>query len=257
MLPAAGQCRMMMMSGTTANPGTQHAHDFWPCGAFNSARSTSILRRCGRDIASTPPKANPARQSSRRRKNEHDQQDGAHHLRRTQTEYHALHGAQPRQAEFKPDAEHQEHHAEFGQMAGLRRIGYPASAFGLSQCDNEIARSPQAQDAAQHHHAYAAASKLTAGVTSWSCVCFKQQSLSYPDNASTRPSFQNFTAQIPLHISHTAIIPAMNKAISAAHAHSIWRAKCSASKPPQYRRSATHRRIFPARARHHLSCEGG
>ena len=64
----------------------------------------------------------------------------------------ALHGAQPRQAEFEADAEHQEHHAEFGDIPGLRRIGNPAHGMRPDQdAHDEVAQHDrQMEQAAQH-----------------------------------------------------------------------------------------------------------
>jgi hypothetical protein len=41
-------------------------------------------------------------------------------------EHDALHAVQPRQREFEADAEHQEHHAELGQVARLLGVRHPA-----------------------------------------------------------------------------------------------------------------------------------
>ncbi len=85
----------------------------------------------------------------------HDQHHGRGNLRRTQPEHQTLHRAQTRQAEFEADAEHQEHHAEFGQMPRLRRIGYPAQGVRADHdADQQISEHcGQVQNAAQHHHA--------------------------------------------------------------------------------------------------------
>ncbi len=55
-----------MISGTTARSwNSSTPMIFWPWGVLNSARSTSILLTIAvEDIASTPPSARPARQSS-------------------------------------------------------------------------------------------------------------------------------------------------------------------------------------------------
>ena len=49
-------------------------------------------------------------------------QDREHHLREAQAEHFTPHDAQLRQAELQPDRKHQEHDAEFSEMARLRVI---------------------------------------------------------------------------------------------------------------------------------------
>jgi hypothetical protein len=48
------------------------------------------------------------------------------HLRQAEAEHDALHAVEARQRELEADAEHQEHHAEFGQVPRLLGIRHPA-----------------------------------------------------------------------------------------------------------------------------------
>ena len=135
----------------------QHAHDLLAVrrvqfGALDQHLADDRGGRHRQHAAQRQPGA-PVQPEEQR--GEHDQQHGGDHLRSAQAEHQALHAAQARQAELQPDAEHQEHHAEFGQMAGFRRIGYPAQRMRPDQdADQQIAQHHrQTQDAAQHHHA--------------------------------------------------------------------------------------------------------
>ena len=106
-------------------------------------------------MASMPPSARPARQvdlEEQRRK--HHQHHGGCNLRGAQAEYQTLHGAQACETELEADAEHQEHHAECGQLARLRHIGNPADGMRPDRdAHKEVTEHRrQAQDAAHHHH---------------------------------------------------------------------------------------------------------
>jgi hypothetical protein len=74
-------------------------------------------------IASAPDKAKADCQEKRQQQRAAGRQHhGQHHLEQAEPEHMAPHGAQLRQAEFEPDDEHQEDHAELAQMAHALRV---------------------------------------------------------------------------------------------------------------------------------------
>ncbi len=84
------------------------------------------------------------------------QRSDTNHLGRTQTEHQAAHGDQLGQAELQPDAEHQEHHPELCEVAGILGVRHPAQRMRSDQnADDEIAdQRRQPQQAAHHDHHY-------------------------------------------------------------------------------------------------------
>jgi len=70
-------------------------------------------------------------------------QGGAHqghpHLGAAQAEYQAVHGLEPGQAELQADGEHQEDHAELGEVAGLLTLRQEAEAVGADdEADGQV-----------------------------------------------------------------------------------------------------------------------
>ena len=84
--------------------------------ASTRSRSTTSPR-CRR--APRPPASRRRARAPRRRAAASVASD----LRAAQAEHHAPHREQLRQAEFEPDREHQEHHAELGEVPCLLAIG--------------------------------------------------------------------------------------------------------------------------------------
>ena len=76
------------------------------------------------------------------------QQAHAHHdqhrddyLGRAEPEHRTAHGAQLGQAEFKADAEHQKHHADFAQIAHLLCVAHPSKRVRTDDhANNQIAQ---------------------------------------------------------------------------------------------------------------------
>ncbi|MPM16697.1 hypothetical protein SDC9_63078 [bioreactor metagenome] len=102
-----------------------HLHDNGGAAHHQRAR-----QRHGRLPAHVPHAAHVARQQHQTDKR---QQHGDHHLHQAQAEYELAHGAQLGQAEFKPDGEHQKHHAELAQVAHALRVARQRQRVGPDQ----------------------------------------------------------------------------------------------------------------------------
>ena len=85
-----------------------------PCGDCSCMRSASVLETIAvDDIASVPPMTMPTRQS----------RPAYGDLRAADTQHQAAHRGELRQAELEAHREHEEHHAEFREVAAIFRVG--------------------------------------------------------------------------------------------------------------------------------------
>jgi hypothetical protein len=84
----------------------------------------------------------------------HHRQHGEDHLRAAQPEHDAAHAAQARQRKLQADREHQEHHAELGEVAGLLAVGHQAERVRSDQdADHQVAQHRRQVEQAEQHHA--------------------------------------------------------------------------------------------------------
>jgi len=91
----------------------------------------------------------------------HGKEHAAADLRATHAEHHAAHRAQFAQAELEPDREHEEHHAEFGEVPRFIAIGDETErVWPERKSGNEVAEQRgQLERAAQRDGDHAAREK--------------------------------------------------------------------------------------------------
>ena len=90
--------------------------------------------------------------AEQQRDRKHHQQ-GEENLRGTESQYHPAHRLQLGQTEFQPDTEHQEHHADFGELMHL--FGFfnpPERVRSDGGADDKIAQQRRQFEFAEHHH---------------------------------------------------------------------------------------------------------
>ena len=110
-------------------------------------------RRHGGDSAEREPRLP---RHSKHERAAHDEDDGGCHLRAAQAEDHAPHRAQLAEAELEADREHEEHHAELGEVLRLFAIREEAERIRAErQPGDEIAdergQLERAADRDRHH----------------------------------------------------------------------------------------------------------
>ena len=137
-----------------------HRIQFEPVGQhFADYGSGRHRQRAADDDAGPPVGAGKHRQHGGRTQRQRD-------LRRAKTEHDAAHGHQFRQTEFETDAEHQKHHAEFGQIARAFVVGDQGEAVWPDQhADQQIAEHRRhLQHAKQNNHQHRGSEKYENGV---------------------------------------------------------------------------------------------
>ncbi|MNK99579.1 hypothetical protein D3C87_1199830 [compost metagenome] len=98
-----------------------------------------------------PGQASPGRERPAGRHHEPHRQ---HHLGAAQPEHEPFHRAELAQVELEPDREHQEDHAEFGQVLGLGGIAGQRERVGTDQDANrQVAQHGWQLQHAESHHA--------------------------------------------------------------------------------------------------------
>ncbi len=104
-----------------------------------------------RDHAAQHDACAPIRAGCQRRRD--DDGERQRDLGCAEAEYDAAHRGEPRQAELEPDAEHQEHHAEFGQPARAPGVRNQAETAGPDRNSHQqIAEQRRQLEQAEHNH---------------------------------------------------------------------------------------------------------